>query len=284
MIGFFNNFCSFLTFIRPTPRKFGVRYYLLIITCLNQISLFCVLVKFIQIIVETTTIELCRAVSYSLSTFTRSTYWLTSWVTIDRLLLIIIPTSSFLKNPRFALRISIVTLLIVFTLHVHELLYSTMIEYESSASSICITNFDTSLISIYNRVSTLIHYLVSFFIQVISISFIIVLAACSRAKTLKKNINFTQILKKQLGIHKELYITPMIIILSALPQTILTFSLACTQMTNWQRHLLLISYLFSYTPQILGFILFVIPSSTFKQEFLETQLGKKYFKWLKTRK
>ena len=38
-IGLFNNFCSFVTFIRPVPRKFGVGNYLFLITCLNQLSL-----------------------------------------------------------------------------------------------------------------------------------------------------------------------------------------------------------------------------------------------------
>ena len=64
----------------------------------------------------------------------------------------------------------------------------------------------------------------------------------------RKKMTFGQVLKKQFDTQKELYVTPTIIALSALPQTILTFSLACTILADWQRHTLLVAYLFSYTP------------------------------------
>jgi hypothetical protein len=98
MIGLFNNICSFVTFKRSTPRKFGVGNYLLIISCLNQIALFCLLFKFIEITIEILNVGSCKSVSYFLSVMTRSTYWLTSWITVDRLLMILFPTSSFVMS------------------------------------------------------------------------------------------------------------------------------------------------------------------------------------------
>jgi hypothetical protein len=120
----------------------------------------------------------------------------------------------------------------------------------------------------------LIHYLLSFFIQIIGITLLIVLVARSRNKTSGGKTGFREVLMKQSRTQKELYITPIIIILSASPQTILTFSLACAQLNIWHRHLLLITYLLSYAPQILGFILYVLPSTTYKKEFRETSLGR----------
>jgi hypothetical protein len=280
LIGLFNNLCSFVTFKRPTPRKFGVGNYLFIITCLNQMSLLCLLIKIIQITFGITNIESCKIVSYFFSVFTRLTYWLTSWVTIDRLLVILFPTSIALKKSRLAIGISIATLLCLFVMHIHEIIYYTTIQHLSTNSSICVTNFDTYLISAYNRVSTLIHYLLPFFIQIIAITLLIVLAARSRNKATSGKIAFRQVLIKQFRTQKELYITPIIIILSSLPQTILTFSLACTHLTIWHRHILLIAYLLSYAPQILGFILYVLPSSTYKKEFGETLLGKISMSWM----
>jgi hypothetical protein len=46
-------------------------------------------------------------------------------------------------------------------------------------------------------------------------------------------MTFGQVLKKQFQTQKALYITTMIIVLSALPQTIVTFSLACTSFITW---------------------------------------------------
>jgi hypothetical protein len=284
IIGLFNNICSFVTFKRRTPRKFGVGNYLLIVSCLNQIALFCLLFKFIEITVGIVDVGSCKAISYFLSVMTRSTYWLTSWITVDRLLMILFPTSSFVKNPRLSLGISILTLIILFVMHIHEIIYYTIIEHLSTGLSICVTNFDTKLISNYNRISTLIHYLFPFFIQIICITLLIILAARSRMKTAGQKMTFGEVLKKQFETQKELYVTPTIIVLSSLPQTILTFSFACTQLNDFQRHTLLCSYLLSYAPQVLGFILYVLPSTSYKKEFSETFIGKKSLKWVLNKK
>jgi hypothetical protein len=103
-------------------------------------------------------------------------------------------------------------------------------------------------------------------------------------KTAGHRMTFGEVLKKQFETQKELYITPTIIVLSALPQTILTFSFACTQLNDFQRHTLLCSYLLSYGPQVLGFILYVLPSTTYKKEFYETFIGKQCWKLMLRKK
>jgi hypothetical protein len=272
----FNNFCSFVTFKRPTPRKFGVGNYLLIITCLNKMSLLCLLVKFIQITFRITNLESCKTISYLFSVFTRSTYWLTSWVTINRFLTIIFPVSANMKNPRVAIEISIVTLVCLFVMHIHEIISYIIV----GDSLICVTNFNTHCLSIYNRTSTLIHYLVPFCVQLIAITLLIVFAVRSRTRSTGGKMTFHQLLIKQFQTQKELYLMPIIIILSDLLQTILTFSLACTELTIWQRHILIVAYLISYTPKVLGFILYVLPSTTYRKEFSETSIAKILLSWI----
>jgi hypothetical protein len=69
--------------------------------------------------------------------------------------------------------------------------------------------------------------------------------------------------------------------LSGLPQIILSFTFACIELSSWKRHALLITYLLSYAPQALGFVLFVLPSSSYSQEFQETKLAKTcLFRWI----
>jgi hypothetical protein len=233
IIGLFNNICSFATFKRVAPRKFGVGNYLFIVTCLNQIALFCLLFKFIQITVGFAGVESCRSMSYLFSVFTRSTYWLTSWISVERLGLILFPTSSSLKNPRLAIGMSITTLIILVAMHVHEIIDYTSISDPSTGSPICVPNFDRALVSTYNRISTAIHHLVPFCVQVILITFLIIMAARSRVKTVEHKMTYGQVLKNQFRTQKELYVMPAIIVLSALPQAILTFSFACIQLTDW---------------------------------------------------
>lgn len=64
------------------------------------------------------------------------------------------------------------------------------------------------------------------------------------------------------------------IILSALPQFIISFSLACTELdTRWERYLLTIAFFLCYIPQILTFHLYVQSSTYFLGEFYSTRMG-----------
>ncbi|CAF1301368.1 unnamed protein product [Adineta steineri] len=284
IIGFLTNLCAFVTFKRKPSRKFGVGNYLLVTTILNQLSLVCLLFKFLHVLLgakgKTNDIS-CKIISYLLSILTRSTYWLTSWVTIDRLFIVLYPTSSILKKPMISIYMIIITLFILCLMHFHEILfYKTIHEQPNSSTLLCIPRFDETSIAIYNRVNTLIHYLLPFSIQIISITLLIIHAARSRSKTSQNKITLSQLIKKQFFVQKELYITPMIIIVAALPQAILSFSLACIELNDFKRHLFLSTFLLSYSPQILGFILYVVPSTVFMNEFKQTKLAKKYLQWI----
>ena len=281
LLGLFNNYCSFVTFKRKQPRLVGVGNYLLFITILNQCSLLIILLKFVSIVLGSiglTNDVSCKVISYFLSVFTRSTYWLTSWITISRLLTILYPISAAVKSPRLAIYSSVGTLIVLFLMHIHEILFYQTIQQSNSSISICVTNFHYHAIEIYNRISTLIHYLLPFIIQIVCTIYLLIRTARSRARTTTTQKTFRQVFKKQLSSQKELFITPIVIIFSALPQTILSFSLACSQLSSWQRHMLLVSILLTYIPQILGFILYVLPSTTYKKEFEQTLIAKKIFK------
>lgn len=288
LFGLFNNLSSFLTFIRRKTRKFGVGNYLLLVSIIDQCSLFLLLFKIIHIILgsdgtlffyENVNLYSCKVVSYLLSVFTRMTYWLTSFVTIERLCVVLFPTSLTVKNPRLALGLSAFAVLMVCGTHIHEILYYTIIEDLSHISAnvtLCVTNYIQPLVSTYNRVNVLIHYFIPFLIQMISITTMIIRTAGSRARTsASQRETFASLFRKQLKTQKELYITPMIIILSSLPQTILSFSYACGGLNQaWQRYTLLAAYFFTYLPQMLGFILYVLPSTAFSEEFRQTIIGK----------
>ncbi len=80
LFGLFNNLCSFLTFVRPKPRKVGVGNYLLVISVIDQCSLLFLLLKIVHIIFGTNgtlfyyerfNLYSCKIISYLLSVFTR---------------------------------------------------------------------------------------------------------------------------------------------------------------------------------------------------------------------
>jgi len=186
-----------------------------------------------------------------------------------------------LKKPILASTIIVITAIIVSLMHVHELFFYIDLE-DSNRQILCVANF-TQWWSTYNRVNMIAHYIIPFCIQIISITVLIVLIARSRSRTKQKR-TFIQLLQQQFNDHKELYVVPLIIIVSSLPQVLLSFIFSCTELSPWQRHTLLTAYFLSYGPQLLGFIVFVLPSKTFLAEFRETQFSKLYlFRWISQR-
>ena len=271
-IGGFTNYASFVTFKRPNPRKFGVGNYLLIVSLLNQCSLLSYLLKVFFIFFPTLlTIISCKIVSYVLSVSTRYNYWLTSWITLERVCSVLFPFNDYLKSPRSAIVTSFITLFVVTAMHIHEIIFY-MIENDPHKQTMCIGNLPV-YISTYNYINVLIHHLVPFCIQILSITVLIVLIARSRSRAIKDGETFIKVLKRQFQNQKELYITPLIIVLSGLPQIIISFTFSCTELAAWTRHLLSVTYLLSFAPQLLGFMLFVLPSNNYFNEFQQTQLS-----------
>jgi hypothetical protein len=297
IISVFSNLCNILTFVSKNTRKVGVGNYLIIVSIVNIISVALLFAKIIYILLGSagfivknkTNSFLCKSLSPLLSISTRVNYWLTSLVSIERLCTILFPTMTTIKKPRLALLLSFIVIALLCGAHIHEFLHYIVVtanlHQPNSTATLCLTNFEQQRWSLYNRINVLLHHFAPFLIQVIAITFLIILAARSRAKTVdKKSASFFQILKIQFKRQKELYITPTIIILSALPQIILSSSFACTQLnSDWQRYALFTSYLFSFTPQIFSFLIHVLPSSSYKTEFKKTKLGMILFNTQKTR-
>ena len=179
--GLFNNFNSFLTFICPKPRISNVGNDLLIISIVDQCSLLLLLLKVIHIVLGSNGLLFfytnlnrysCKTISYLLSILTRITYWLTSLITIERLCLVLFPTTSTLKTRRRIIILIIFVILCLFSMHIHETIYYTIvIDYSDTSRNVtlCVTNYTQSSILIYNRINVFIHYLIPFLIQIISI-------------------------------------------------------------------------------------------------------------------
>jgi hypothetical protein len=281
MIGALNNYASFVTFKRSKPFKVGVGKYLLLLSLISQCSLLLLFIKTIQSIFHLFSNNIsCKLISFILSVCTRYSFWLTSWITLYRLHSILFPFSNLLKKSSMIYSTSFITLIIVGTMHIHELIFYITIK-DPDGQMMCVGNF-THSVSIYNRITVLTHYMIPFCIQIVSITILIILAARTRSRATSNDRNtFMQILKQQFNNHKELYITPLIIVLSSLPQVILAFSFACNEPLIWQRHVLISGYFLSYAPQVLGFILFVLPSTSYSKEFRETSIAKTcLFRWI----
>ncbi|CAF4159127.1 unnamed protein product [Rotaria sp. Silwood2] len=282
LLGFVNNICSFLTFKQPKPREYAAGNYLLILSIFNQCSLFILLVKIIHTVLNLNgnlfntllNLYMCKIISYLLSVLTRINYWLTSLITIHRLGLVLYPTKLSIKSPKYAFISATIVIFVLFVFHIHELFFYKLIDDPKQISAtLCVPNYTPYQWSVYNRVNVMFHYLVPCTIQIITIVVLIIATARNKAKINTKHTQ-QKLIMNQLNINKELFITPIIILASALPQAILAFTYACKELVEpWQRYSLLTTYFLSYSPQVLGFLLFVLPSTTYKEEFYKTKLA-----------
>jgi hypothetical protein len=137
----------------------------------------------------------------------------------------------------------------------------------------CVAQFPVP-IAIYNQANIATHYSIPFLINFVCTIILIVLIARHRAIADKKKARL-QVFREQISAQKELFIPPLIIIASALPQLIISFYFACKELDiPWQRYILTVAYFLSYLPQTLTFLLYIQPSTFFKSEFHLTRIGK----------
>ncbi|CAF0979211.1 unnamed protein product [Didymodactylos carnosus] len=262
----------------------GSGYYLFVHSLTSQLSLMFLLLKVIHVLLGTkgmiwnslwNTIW-CKLVSFILSAFTRISYWLTGLVTIERLYVILYPKGLWLKKPAIAKHIILIIVVLTLGSHVHELVeyYIVQDPKYSEHGTWCVTQFSTVL-SIYNQVNIFIHYSIPVLINFISTFISIILIARKRANA-TRNKTQIRVFREQLQKQKELFIPSLLILLCSLPQFIISFSLACTELNvNWQRYSLTVAYFLSYAPQVSSYFLYIQPSTMYKEQFLQTYVGKK---------
>jgi hypothetical protein len=131
----------------------------------------------------------------------------------------------------------------------------------------CTISFqDKSLLNSYNSSINLIHFLIPFGINIIS-SVIIIFQTSRVHSNIRKKKSFGKHLKIQLNEFKHLLISPCVLILLALPRLIISFVYSCIRTTDRNAWIFLFAYCISFIPSLANFIIFVLPSQTYKQDF-----------------
>jgi hypothetical protein len=289
-----------VTFNRAKPLLVGVGHYLRTVSIINQLALLILMLKLIHIVLsirgyivhEMINTILCKVLSYLLSCTSRMTYWILGMVTIERVYVTWYLKGAWLKSPRTAKWIIAIIIIGIITFNIHEILYYQSIEDPKSIdvnnSTLCVTSYP-SAVAIYNQINIILNYILPLLINFLSTIILIILTTRKRATATKKNKDHLHADAKTkstfrtyadlLIVHKELILAPSITMLPqlfSLPQFILSFTLACQEFNiSWQRYLLITSYFLTYLPQVLLYVLYISPSTFYKNEFHDTKLYKK---------
>jgi len=119
--------------------------------------------------------------------------------------------------------------------------------------------------NVYNSFITLFHFLAPFVINILSAIWLILSLARSRADV-QRDQSYRQHLRDQFDQHRHLIIASGSLILLSLPRLIISFLSGCMRSAR-QPWLHLIGYFLSFVPSMLTFIVFVLPSTIYTEQF-----------------
>ncbi|CAF3802137.1 unnamed protein product [Rotaria sordida] len=172
------------------------------------------------------------------------------------------------KSKQIAYYIIILLFVIIFCLSITQLVKLHVFEDKIEERSWCVVTY-SSWIQTYSSIWTFFHYFAPLFINLLSALLIIIKTTHQRVGT-QTSLSFLILLGLKLKKYKHLLISPVIILILTLPHFIISIILDC----NKSSHLFwfyLIAYFLSFIPAAFIFIIFVIASPLYRQEFKKTQ-------------
>jgi hypothetical protein len=281
--GLTNSIFSFLTFQSRDLRKVGCGMYLLAssITSLLTISVF--IIKFWFVIVTHMNVSVslsvlrggCVAIEPALKLFVYLDAWLNACVAVERAVNVFKGVNFDKEKSKRIARWIIITLpFLIITTIIHEPLYRKLFkskteeeeeeEEEDKTENYvwCVTRYSRS-VQDYNTAILFFHLVVPFTANILSALFIIFGAAWQRSISQTRQ-SYREHVLEQLNEHKQLVISPIILLTLSMPRLVISLLPGCVNVSRnpW---LYLCSYFISFTPSMLVFVVFVLPSKLYRK-------------------
>jgi hypothetical protein len=284
--GLINSILSFLTFQSKDLRRVGCGIYLLTssITSLLTISMFTV--KFWFVVLTQMNVSISRSVLQGgcvfvepmLKLFLYLDAWLNACVAVERAVLISKGvTFDRKKSKRIAQRTIIILPFIIMITLIHEPLHRELFESKAEKDKTgenktenyvwCVTRYSRS-IQDYNTAILFFHLVIPFIANLFSALFIIFGSARQRAVA-RTSQTYREHIYEQLHKHKQLVISPVILLVLSLPRLIISLLSGCVNASRYP-WLYLCGYFISFIPSMLIFVVFVLPSKLYRKTFKES--------------
>ncbi|CAF1646253.1 unnamed protein product, partial [Adineta ricciae] len=284
--GLINSFLSFITFQNKEAQQVGCGLYLLAssVTSFLTISMFFVKFWFVVLtqIDDSTNILIhqsgCKSIEPILKFFLYFDGWLNACVAIERAFHVYKGVTFDKQKSRLVARWIIVILpLCVLLTFVHEFIYRNVFSYEVSGNGTqvmnarrydwCVTGYSLA-VQTYNTIILFVHLFGPFVANLFSALFIVFGVARTRSKT-QKSQNINLLIRKQFNEHKQLIISPMVLLALSVPRLVISLLPGCVNASEnlW---LYLSAYFISFMPSILVFLIFVAPSKLYMKTFKDS--------------
>jgi hypothetical protein len=273
--GIINGILSLITFKNKKTRESGCGIYLLCSSIISLLTMIIFTLKFLILVISqmgsiTNRSFLnvqCILIDFILRFCLTMDQWLTACVSIERAFITKKGISFNKKKTKLVAKWTIFTLLLITSItNIHDPIYRSLFEQNDDDEKRlwCIINYPSTA-RIINLIMTVFHFIVPFIINVIAAITIIIINARQRA-ALQNKQKFKEILNEQIQKHKNLLIGPCVLIILGIPRLIISFASGCMKSAN-DSWLFLLGYFISLIPPTLTFILYVLPSSVYKEEF-----------------
>jgi hypothetical protein len=141
--------------------------------------------------------------------------------------------------------------------------------YETENHVLCVINYSRS-VQDYNTVILFFHLIAPFVANLFSALYIIFGSARQRSVA-RTHQTYKEHVLEQLSEHKQLLISPVVLLILSLPRLVISLVSGCVNASNnpW---LYLCGYFISFTPSMLMFVVFVFPSKLYMKTFKESLL------------
>jgi len=271
--GLINGILSVITFSTKQARENGCGLYLMAssITSLLTISILAVKFWFLLLTqihpsVSRSTFRIgCISFEFLLKTFLYTDNWLNACVALERSMTV---HKGIKFNKRSSKRVAqwiifILPFLIAISI-IHEPLYRELFDDTDEQRFWCVFHYSSS-VQIYNIFIICIHFLGPFCANLLSAFFIIFAGTHQRTAT-QRRFTYNQHLRNQFREHKNLIISPIILVLLSIPGQFIAIYSNCVKVSH-NAWLYLLGYLISFLPSMSIFIIFIIPSVHYKKQF-----------------
>ncbi|CAF0816835.1 unnamed protein product [Adineta steineri] len=279
--GFINSLCSLLTFQNKDLRQVGCGIYLLAssITSFLTISMFTVKFWFVVLTQMDLSIRLsvvrggCVSIEPLLKLCLYLDAWLNACIATERAILVFKGIKfDKQKSQRIARWIILILPFCIMSSIIHEPIHRELHEVNTETNKVdinryCLTRYSPS-IQQYNTIILFFHLVAPCIVNLCSALFIIFGSAQQRS-TAQTRRTLREHICDQFNEHKQLLISPIILLILSLPRLIMSMLSECVNPSN-HRLLFIFGYFISFTPSMLIFIVFVLPSELYRKRFQET--------------
>jgi hypothetical protein len=288
--GLVNGVLSLIIFKNKEPRKIGSGLYLLgsSITTLFTMTIFAL--KFwILISAQITSMTnrsflqfQCTSMDFLLRFGINMDQWLNACVTMERAFTTIKGIwFNKQKSKQMAKYIIVFLLFLNIITIIHDPIYRHLIDdvnNEDEKRIWCIVTYSSRL-QTFNFMINLFHFFLPFLINLIS-AFIIIIKIAQQRTRVQANRKYRQLLYEQFREHSHLFLAPLLLIILAVPRLIISLTSGCMKSNN-DSWLFLTGYFISFIPPTLTFVVFVLPSKLYKDEFYK--ISRKFQRKIRSR-